>query len=300
MGTTRRILLTTLFLVFAAAGGAGLFYPELLFGDVTMLLSERTAMLLPAGLTAAYGLITAVLLRGVGESESAEHYVDSIYFLGFLFTLLALAALFFRLYGIDLTSPGSRMVQAVLPYLGAAVTSSVAGVLLRTVLQGLASAGSRQDEDELQRTYEALQATAQEFSRNSQKSFESLQTFLQERSERVSLLEQREQAYIAALEKLTASAERFSSGLSQAESETLEQISAYGRVIEQHQEQVEEIGRLDRALADLTELISRKTEELPMEEINRQLREFETGARELNDVVDSVVTLLERKVEKVS
>jgi len=40
--------------------------------------------------------------------------------------------------------------------------------------------------------------------------------------------------------------------------------------------------------------------ELPLEEITRQLREFRDCTKELNGVVDSVVTLLERKVEKAS
>jgi hypothetical protein len=257
-------------------------------------------MLLPAGFTASYGLLTALLLRGCGESEAAEHYVDAIYFLGFLYTLLALGALFFELYGSDLTAPDGQTVNTVLAYIGAAVTSSIAGVLLRTAVRGLLLTGSRQEEDELQQTYKALQSAAREFSRNSQKSFESLQLFLEERSERVSLLEQREQAYLAALERLTAAAERFASGLSRAEEQTLQQLSEYGRVIERQREQVEKIGRLEQELAGLAERISRQTGELPLEEITRQLREFGEGARELNGVVDSVVTLLERKVEKAS
>lgn len=291
MSLRRRIVLTILFVSLTAGGGAILIRPDLISG-------ERT-MFIPLALVAAYGLLVTALTAGVRREEPAEHYIDSIYFLGFLFTLFSLGALFYRLSHEELLLTGDAVFMTVLYYVGVSVTTSIAGVLFRTIVRGIVLSGSPEETEDVEKTYELLQSVAKEFSHNSKESFEAMRLFLQERSEGISLLEERERAYIESLEKLTETSRRFSESLSSAEGEVLQSIEGYSRALAGHREQVEEFARLGNELASCSERLHRETRELPLAGINSELREFKNGARELNTVIDSVVTLLERKVEKV-
>ncbi len=80
--------LSTMFLLFSAAGFLVIFNQDKF--------EAMASFLLPTGLVFIYGLIVKSSSSGFDNFDLAEHHTESIYFLGFLFTLISMAVLFYR------------------------------------------------------------------------------------------------------------------------------------------------------------------------------------------------------------
>jgi hypothetical protein len=149
-----RGFLNFMFFIAALGGGALIVYSKELIPEL--------ATFGPSASVVLFALIVAVAQKAGADGEISDHYADSVYFLGFLFTLVSLATLFYRLGegGLggslaaealsDETLDGSaivtllesqrmalstRMLEETFSLIGVAVTTSIAGVLMRNMVR---------------------------------------------------------------------------------------------------------------------------------------------------------------------
>ncbi len=219
--------------------------------------------------------------------------------MGFLYTLFSLGTLFYRLHYDQIAGTDGEPVALVLYYIGISVTTSIAGILFRIIVQGFYLSRHPGKEEDIHKTYQLLQSVAESFVQNSTEAFRSIQLFLEERSENAQLLEKREKEYIENMHKLSEASHGFCLRLSEAEDELLRGLEGFHTSLEKQRGELEELGRVEQELAHFRERIGKETRDFPLTEIRHELEDFKTGTAELNEVVDSLVSLLERKVEKV-
>jgi len=260
------------FLLFSAGGFGGIFFNHLIPWEYSFSL--------PVGMVALYAAITGLLMKKISDPECADHTADSIYFLGFLYTLIALVSLFFRFYRADAAAAGpagtdtGALVDAVFFYLGISVTTSIAGVLFRSMIRG-GWLGRRSRTQTPEDSRELLQAIAD--------TLDPVRQYLEERSSRAEEMERREEQYLNSLGKFIRATDDFSSQLSRAREDLSGQLVQFSDAVGQHREGMREFSRLSSSFTAAADEMAR----------------FSLGSRELNSVLDSLITLLESKVERV-
>lgn len=294
MLTATKSVLNVLFLVFSAAGFAVVFYNDRL--------PEDYAFLAPMVLVAVYGLVVSRALRDCHDQSLADHHTDSIYFLGFLYTLVSLVVMFYELQdGVSAGASvaGERIVSDALYYVGISVSTSLAGVLLRNIARGAYLKHHPDDGDELARTYELLSATAERFATDYRASFDNLELFLKERAETTKAFEEAEKRYLSSLENFIQTTESFNHGLQAAQTQLAERVSDLGKTTEDYARGVSSLAGLTGDVEEASRRITSRVEALPLESAAEELERLRGGVKELNLVLDSLISILDRKVEKV-
>jgi len=283
---------TFLNLLFVAAAGSGF---GMIFFETA--LAARQELLLLVALVAVYALLVTRLLRGCADRGLAEHHLDSIYFLGFLLTLVSLLALFVRVQEIDVSSPAA--LGEALHYVGISVTTSLAGILGRNIGKGNYLKHHPETEDGLEKTYALLQQTAERFAGEYRKTFEKLDTFLSERAEVTESMLEKERGYAEALGRFTEATSQFSEGLSRNQAELSGRLADLRAGVEEYARHLGRFDEITEQLSAASEGMRRRAEELPLERTGAELERFHGGVKELNQVLDSLIVLLDEKVEKV-
>jgi len=297
--TATKSFLNVLFLLFSAAGFAVVFYNGRL--------PEDYAFLAPMVLVAVYGLVVSAALRGCHDASFAEHHTDSIYFLGFLYTLVSLVVLFYELragVSAGAASPeappaGELIISDALYYIGISVSTSLAGVLFRNMARGSYLKIHPEEGDELERTYELLSSTAERFATDSRSSFENLELFLKERAERTQAFEDAERRYLSSLETFIETTESFNRGLQSAQAELAGRVSELGNTTEAYRQGLSRLAEMTGDIEEATGRVISRADELPLESTSAELERLRGGVRELNLVLDSLISILDTKVEKV-
>ncbi|TVR51259.1 MAG: hypothetical protein EA426_20125 [Spirochaetaceae bacterium] len=286
---------TFLNVVFAVAvlAGSGIigFADHAVFGPV---------FFIPTAVVALYALIVAGTLTECDEYAAGEHYLDSIYFLGFLFTLIALAVMFYRLQAGMFGLGESEQIGLVFHHVGVSVTTSIAGVLFRNMARGGYLRDHPEREGELERSYGLLKKIADEFSSSYSETFETLRVFLDERSEYTGELVAAEKQYIDSIRRCATAAKRFETRLSGAESTIGDRSAEYGLALERNTDSLVRFNELTAQFALSAGRVSSEAERLPLREVNDELASFGTGVAELNTVLESLISILDHKVEKVT
>lgn len=267
-GSTNTAFLNLLFLAVAVAG----FF---LIADPTQPDEIRTWG--PTVLVAVYGLIVHAVLRPCDDRSVAEHFTDSVYFLGFLFTLAAMVVLFARLSGIaGVAGRGEALIATALSYVGISVTTSLAGVLVRGMVRG---------------AY---------LRHHPEPTVDTIEAFLAERAATVDALAGREREYLEALTGYVEATRRFSAGLTAAEEQLIEPVERMAGLLERQSQAVDRFEDVQQRLVQTAESIHREAGALPWSEVGEEMVQFRTGVRELNEVLDGLVTVLEQKVERIN
>lgn len=132
--------LNKMFLLFALGGFILIFNQEKL--------EDLASFLLPMGIVFIYGLIVKSSSRGLNDFDLAEHHTESIYFLGFLFTLISLAALdgfveATRRFSADLKDADNSLVNHVDYYMRTAELQSKSIIALNDASRDLAESTLR-------------------------------------------------------------------------------------------------------------------------------------------------------------
>lgn len=309
MLTGTKSFLNVLFLMFSAAGFAVVFYSDQI--------ESEQAFLLPMAFVAAYGLVLSQTLGSCKDRSFAEHHIDSIYFLGFLYTLVSLVTLFYSLQNElgDLnfaaqeagaenaatpsTAAGAVAMSEALYYVGISVSTSLAGVLFRNMVRGHYLKTHPEDSDDLEQTYKLLSSTAEQFASDYRKTFENLELFLAERAETTKEIGETEQRYLAALQMFTESTTSFSRTLSDTEEELSKKVSELGGTIGEYEKALSRLTEMTGEVAETTRRVQSAAGAMPLETTNNQMARFRTGVEELNTVLDSFISILDTKVEKV-
>ncbi len=258
--------LNVLFLA-AGAGGFALIYGG--SGD-----TGSAALLGPTVVVVAYACLVRMGTKYLSDQALAEHHMDSIYFLGFLFTLFSLIALFTALQETGLDAEGD--IVFAFTYIGISVATSIAGILFRSIVRG---AWLRDHPEQ---------------------SVDSIEAFLAERASTVSALTEREGAYLRALSAFVDATEGFSKDLGRARAALVPEVDALTEAMKREHGEVARIRDLAQQFADVSGDLHRNAQSLPFHEVAGELGRFNTGVAELNTALDSFITLLERKVERVS
>lgn len=286
-----KTFLNMLFLVFSGAGFIFIFYGERFV--------PAAALLLPAGLVLVYALFVSLMLQGCGDRSFADHQVDSIYFLGFLYTLLSLITLFYRLYDGGSVSIEDEFARKTFLYAGISVTTSLAGVLFRNMARGNYLKHHPDSTDELERTYQVLRGMAENFTDSYRETLESIKMFLAEREENSKDLSRQEKRYQKSLEAFTDTADRMTRTLSEAEGAMSGGLEDFSGVLRDYTRGVKEFNSLSAGFSEALGRMRKDAQGAPFSAVTEELGRFGTGTRELNGVLDSLIDVLEVKVEKV-
>lgn len=272
-------------------------------GSLAIYLSDKTGaqeiFYLPAGLTLFYGLVTGLVLRSCDDSAQAEHFADTVYFTGFIFTLVSLSVLFYRFYSGSFESMSADLITDTFFYIGVSVTTSVAGVLLKNIVRASWLRLHPETGDQLERTYQLLKETAESFQGGYAGVFDSIGSYLEERRENARLFDREEKAFLASFEAfgrtLTSFNTEFEASISELNNELRMAADAVGQ-------QRQEIGNLIEAGRDTEEAarsFSRGISEIPLDELCSNMGHLRRESQELDAVLDSIIRIIELKVEKV-
>ncbi|MFW6215237.1 MAG: hypothetical protein ACOC45_04745 [Alkalispirochaetaceae bacterium] len=296
--------LNLLFFIFAATG-AGIIY---MAGELT----DGQALFIPVALVAVYGFLVQRLLQDCRDHALADHHLDSIYFLGFLMTLTALAVFFYELQ----TGPGDALplvpegtlsdsvarsneadpIVGALYYVGVSVTTSLAGVLFRNLARGAYLRDHPEEDSRLEETYDALLAAAERFTSGYQSTFERLELFLKDREEAVRERRELEGREREAAARFIEATEAFSRALTEARMNLVNGAA----VVESEAASLARATARFSAEADTagesTERLTARLESMPLSQLTDELGEFRGRTRELNLVLDSLIEIIEGKV----
>jgi methyl-accepting chemotaxis protein len=218
------------------------------------------ALYLPTGVVALYAGIIALALPGIKDRDQAEHHIDSVYFLGFLFTLVSLVSLF---AGFS-TASAFNGTESIFRYLGISVSTSIAGVLFRNIIRGshlalLARQRAVSEEDTPEHEPENAQQLLSLHSDSLVTMKESLGRFIE-------------------------ATEGFSSSLNSSREILGRQMESFKDCLAESEEGMRRMSEMSHALS------------LSAGEMDR----FSRGTGELNVVLDGLLEILEEKVEKLA
>lgn len=285
MGRGTKTFLNLLYLFFAAGGFILIFFTSTAAGEVVFLL--------PTAMIAAYGVIVMVSTSSSDEAPAAEHHIDTIYYLGFLYTLMSLMTLFYRLNALDTMDQGDAVFHSALYYVGVSVTTSIAGILFRSIARGRYLKNHAGEDEGLERSYRLLKQIAEEFSHSYRDTFDTIKLYLDERSRTAAAIGEQEKAYLEALHSFSEAIKSFSRDLSGAGETLTGETDRFTHVLATQ-------GDALRELSVAAGHIREEFDSLPLRGITGELSEFRTETGELNAVLDGLIELLERKVQRVS
>ncbi|MBN2657357.1 MAG: hypothetical protein EH225_05300 [Calditrichaeota bacterium] len=272
-----KTFLNFLFFLVCAGGFAVIFFNERI--------EYQLAPLLPTFFIIFYGLIVSGAIKECNDFSLAEHLTDTIYYGGFLFTLMSLVALFFKLKDIPEMAEGHILITMTLSHLAIAITTSMAGMLIRSLVRGRWLKLHPEEEGDLEKSYEMLKAIADQFSSSYSDTFDSIKAYLEEKVQTAAAVDHKEKEYLASLDRFISASDRYAAMLEK-------QNSQYGNAMEN-------LSRSGKELFESSDKMRAELDRLPLKEINDDLNRFRGETGELNLVLDSLVEILENKVEKV-
>lgn len=224
----------------------------------------------PTGVVLLYAAVVAAATRRWEDRVLAEHHIDSIYFMGFLFTLFSLITLFYRMNNGE-----ADQVSQVLTYVGISVSTSITGVLFRSIVRG---------------SY---------LTRHPERSVDSIEAFLAERAETTAALERTESRYLDALEQYINATDTFSRSLGEAQERLLPQVETLAEILGSQNRNLQEFNTLEQRLSATVGMVEKHAAAAPWQLITDRLEQFQTGVSELDGVLESLITILEDKVERI-
>lgn len=313
-----RSFLNFLFFVCAVGGGLSIFYSDLLISEY--------ALLIPTAAVVLFAFSVAAAQKAGTDAESAEHYAESIYFLGFFFTLVSLATLFYRMGagGLGSSAAGiiggtagegeavsagltaSRQLQLsteilenTFSYIGIAVTTSVAGVLLRNIVRSKFLKNNPGGQGDFESAVMQLKLIAEGMNGGFTDTMSAIGAYFEQRKDLAGVIRKKEEAYVDGLENFTDAVNRFSRKLGEVEKDLLGSAETLGRHLEK---QAEGIGAVDESLksfADRIHSLKNDSDAIDLQGTADQLASFSRETGELNAVLDSLIDIIERKVDSL-
>ncbi|WP_319414776.1 hypothetical protein [Marispirochaeta aestuarii] len=289
MSSTAKTMINLLFPLVALAGSWLILQLEHL--------DEGYALFLPAILVGCYGIIISFSLSGTEDRDYAEHQIDTVYFLGFLYTLVSLTVFFYR-FNPALLQDNWLIAQA-LYYIGISVTTSIAGVLFRSIARSGYLKKHGEEKVDLEKSYILLKSIAESFSSSYEETFQTVRRYFDERMETSAALGAREKEYLESLERFIGVMDKFSAELTATREELQEAGRAFSRDLAAQREPIAGIAESSLAFSHAAGRIRSELEALPMSSITGGCEQFRKEISELDTVLDNFVSLLELKVEKM-
>jgi hypothetical protein len=262
---------------------------------------DPTSIWYPAILIVIYSFLIAIVLRKSDDHDLAEHYTETIYFLGFLFTLMALFSLFRNFIGIkpeDIFAGDGT--DSIFLYLGIAITTSIVGILFRNIIRSnYIRKHPQQEENTLISKIEELTKYSKEFTDVYMGVFNDIKQFLIERKEEVELLSVKESEYIQSLEKFNSTIDSFCEKLVTQENKITETISVFQESITKQGDAFDRSKGMMNELSEAINNIKDEIENLTFENVSSSLKEFRGEVKELDQVLDSIIQIIESKIKHI-
>ena len=260
---------------------SGFFFFAGIAGFLTIFYGEEMesslAYFAPPVIVLVYALVVGALTKSCRDQALAEHHIDSIYFLGFLVTLFSLVTLFYRLQNgaVQTETDGTVQLARTLTYIGISVSTSLAGVFFRSFFRG-----------------NYLRA-------HPEQSVDTIDSFLAERAGTVDALNRREKEYVGALKKYVRATESFSTGLTESQQRLTPQILELARVLSDQNTQLRDLAQTSALFGETVHSIRKHAADVPWSGVTGEMERFQQGVRELNEVLDALIIVLENKVERL-
>ena len=283
--------LNKMFLLFALGGFLLIFNQEKL--------EDLASFLLPMGIVFIYGLIVKTSSKRLDDFDLAEHHTESIYFMGFLFTLISLAVLFYKFSSGFFALDSVEQISETFHYIGISVTTSIVGVLMRNIVRPGVLSQYSSDDDSLEKSFEILKQIVSDFSTGYKTTFDNLETFLEERRNNAAVLDSKEKEYMAALDGFVEATRRFSTNLKDADNSLVNHVDYYMHTAELQSKSITALNDASQDLAESTLRIRNDIEMIPMEDVADNIRTLGDETGELNTVIDSLLEIMDHKLEKV-
>ncbi|MCK5737358.1 MAG: hypothetical protein KAH21_12810, partial [Spirochaetaceae bacterium] len=272
--------LNFLFFISAAAGSASIVYAHLIIYEY--------ALLIPTGVVLIFAFAVTIAQKAGSDGEAAEHYADSIYFLGFLFTLVSLAALFYKLGsgGLGSSLPASQLmalstktIEETFAYIGIAVTTSVAGVLLRNIVRSKYLKNNPGGQDDIGSAVVQLKQIAEGMNGGFSDTMSAIGSYFEQRKDLAGQMKKKEKAYVDGLEKFTDTIDRFSKRLDEVEKGLLDSAESLGNNLKKQADGISSADQSLRGLTDRLHSLKNDTNSIDLKSTANEVAAFgrETG-----------------------
>ncbi len=285
------------FLLFSAIGFITIFAM-----DIT---SELNVIaLVPTGLVVVYTLIISILIKKSENRELSEHYAETIYFLGFIYTLIAFFVLLYKLrsiFTIEQSTISQYQFGFALLYIGIAVTTTIAGVLFRNIVKSSLLRQNAQDEDDFMlKKIEELKKYSEDFTNTYHGVFNDIKQFLNERREEVELLSRKENEYIKSLENFNNTVDRFCSRLSDQEKILSDTIGTMDSSLKRQEASFLKATSMMDDLSQAIGNVNSEVRSLSFKPISEDLHILKDEINELDVVLDSIIEIITTKIENLN
>lgn len=180
-------------------------------GGFLALIDSDLQFIVPPILVFVYAIIISQYLKENPASIVANHYIDSVYFLGFLFTLITVAIVFIKLRFSD--EGNLDEVNEIFSLLGIASLTTIIGLLGRNTIKGRYSEKYKEViESEIANNLQNLIDLTDKFVKQSQdygKVLENIDDFFQTRASDLDSLRMIEQSYLDSLAQFKDNIDQF-------------------------------------------------------------------------------------------
>ncbi|MDF1569515.1 MAG: hypothetical protein RQ801_07475 [Spirochaetaceae bacterium] len=312
-----RGFLNFMFFVAAIAGGALIVYSKELMPEV--------AAFGPSAAVVMFALIVAVAQKAGADGEISDHYADSVYFLGFLFTLVSLATLFYRLgegglggsltaetLGDEALEDGSavltllesqrmalstRMLEETFSLIGVAVTTSIAGVLMRNMVRSWFLKNHAGGSGDMEQAVVELKKIAEGMSGGFADSMQAIGDYFEERKDLAGQIRKKEKSYLSGLENFIESMDRFAGRLNEVEKNLAGSSEAMAANLKVQAQGISEADAGLRSMAAQLKSLKAESSEVNLKKTAEEVAAFNRETAEFTAVLDSLIDIVERKVD---
>ena len=279
--------------------------------------SVVSAPLLPTTLVVAYSLFVYFFLIGRDDVVAVEHYVDTTYFLGYFYTLVAIFSILVKYDLAEMLDPARspQAINEVVGYLGTAVLTTIVAIIIRNVLRSASlQRGVHDLESRLLRRMDELKVSAQEFSDRYQVLIKRIIDSDTERKEVVDKLKNAEQQYLSNLTTLNTTISEFCNTLDTGGKDFRKALKAQQSVITgciqtlvlSHSQQQEKLDELKDGLGEFTVAVTAAGNSIRMhfddgrlERVIDAIGVFRKEVRSLEEVLDDFIEIVEKKVDSL-
>jgi methyl-accepting chemotaxis protein len=312
-----RGFLNFMFFVAVTGGGSFIVYSNQFVPEV--------ATFGPSAAVVIFALIVAIAQKAGADGELSDHYADSVYFLGFLFTLVSLATLFYRLgeggLGGALTAEtlseealedgsaivtllesqrmtlSTRMLEETFSLIGVAVTTSIAGVLMRNMVRSWFLKNHAGGTGDMEQAVTELKKIAEGMSGGFADSMQAIGEYFEERKDLAGQIRKKEKAYLSGLENFTESMDRFAGRLNDVEKNLAGSSETMATNLKVQADGIAETDASLRAMAAQLKSLKADSAEINLKKTTEEVAAFNRETSEFTAVLDSLIDIVEKKVD---
>jgi len=260
---------------------------------------QEVVLLGPSLIVAVYAVVVWRGVRNSVDAEFQEHHIDSVYFLGFLFTLISLFSLFASYAGIGRAGLVKPNIDDVFFYVGIAVTTSVVGVMLRSVVKGVVLKTKVGPTDELTASYELLRDIAAEFSTNYSSTFGLIQKTLEERATVSDAIKDKEQQYLLQIDKVIDASESLRRTFSEGKTMLSESIQGYTDLSSGFSRSIRELDDSVQSVSEHVETLNGRMSSIPAGQLAESFDQLSAVIQDFEKVLDGISDVFGHKLTKI-